>query len=136
MNTVSISPYINFQGHAREALEFYQRVLGGELQLYAVDGQGSAHPAGPNERIQYAVLNTENATIVATDGHPNFPATVGEHMGLTLTGADKDEVNTLAHALAEGGVLKSSLVRQPWGGEAAWLTDRFGINWMVQLIQA
>lgn len=136
MSGIRVNPYINFQGRAREALEFYQRVLGGTIEAYAVDSQRNAHPAGPGERIQHALLRTDGAVILVTDGHPDYPAQVGEHMALSLASRDHDQADTLLHALAEGGTIKSPLYPQPWGGETGWLTDRFGINWMVRVMPA
>jgi len=49
-----LSPYVNFQGRAREAMEFYQKVLGGTLDLQAADQTGTPKPAGPGDRIMHA----------------------------------------------------------------------------------
>lgn len=131
MDKIQISPYINFQGRAREAMEFYQSVLGGNLELLTVDQQGVSKPAGPEDSIVYSRLETEGALIVAVDGHPNYPAKVGENMAVALTGTDRERLNQIFHALAEGGKIKMPLTRQPWGAEAGWLSDRFDINWTI-----
>src|SRR5581483_631821 len=72
MSQQHISPYINFRGRAREAMEFYQRVLGGDLHLHTLDEQGQPKPAGPGDRITHAVLEADGARIVGSDGHPQY----------------------------------------------------------------
>jgi len=47
-----LSPYINFQGRAREGMEFYQQAFGGKLDLQTMDLKGAPKPAGPEDRIQ------------------------------------------------------------------------------------
>jgi len=54
MSQQYLSPYINFQGRAREAMEFSHKVLGGKLDLQTVNKQGASKPAGPADRITHA----------------------------------------------------------------------------------
>ena len=131
MSAIHLSPYINFQGKAREALAFYQQALGGELTLHSMDEQGAVKPAGANDRIAMGWLKAGGATIIASDGHPKFPPTVGDNLAITLSGTDRERLAQAVTALAEGGNLKSPLRPQPWGGEAAFLEDKFGVTWMV-----
>lgn len=46
MSQQYLGPYINFQGRAREAMEFYQKVLGGKLDLQTMNERGVPKPAG------------------------------------------------------------------------------------------
>ena len=112
-----LAPYVNFQGRAREALEFYQKVLGGTLDA-------------KNLRLE-----TEGTTLIATDGSPDYPAKAGENMALAVGGTDKDRLTKIFNALAEDGKIKAPLAEQ-WGAHVGWLTDKFGINWMVSVDKA
>ena len=58
---IQLSPYVNFQGRAREAMEFYRSVLGGNLDLQTMNEQGQSKPAGPGDRVTYARLEAEDA---------------------------------------------------------------------------
>lgn len=136
MSTIKVSPYVNFQGRAREAMEFYHKLLGGNLDLYTVNEQGVASPAGPGERISHARLQTDGALIVASDGHPSYPPTVGDNMAIALSGTDKERLTNIFNGLAEGGKIKMPLTEQPWGATAGWLTDQFGMNWTVDIDKA
>lgn len=112
MSTIRLSPYINFQGRYREALAFYRQVLGSDLA----------------------------DSIVGTDGHPDYPPTVGDNMALALRGADKPRLTALFAALAQGGHIKMPFAKPSWGGggngEVGWLIDKFGINWTVTIESA
>lgn len=131
MSKIQLSSYINFQGKAREAMEFYYEVLGGNLELQTVDEQGQSRPAGPGDSIMFSRLEVDGVTIIGVDGNPNYPPQVGENMALALSGSDKDRLARICNQLAEGGKLKMPLTRQRSGAEVGWLTDRFGINWMI-----
>lgn len=135
MSTIQVSPYVNFQGRAREAMEFYSSVLGGTLELYTINEQGVASVAGPEDRIGHALLVADGVRIFASDGHPSYPPTVGDNIAIALSGADEDRISGIFQALAEGGYIKMPLTAQPWG-QIGWLADRFGINWMVTVTQA
>ncbi len=50
MSKQYLGPSINFQGRAREAMQFYQKILGGNLELQMVDKQGAAKSAGLGEQ--------------------------------------------------------------------------------------
>ena len=129
MDKEYVAPYINFQGHAREAMEFYHGVFGGKLDLYASNDQGQPKPAGPGDRIMHSRLEADRVVIIGSDGHPDYPAKVGEHMAIVVGGTDKDRLTRVFYQLADGGQIKMPLTAQPWGGTAGWLSDRFGINW-------
>jgi PhnB protein len=121
---IQLSPYINFQGRAREAMEFYRKVLGGTLEL---------PPAGSGERVGHARLQADGVLIIGTDGHPDYPATVGDNMALSIGGTDKDRLTDIFNRLAEGGKVQMALARQPWGNEVGWLRDKFGVPWTVTI---
>jgi len=133
MSQIQLSPYINFQGQARAAMEFYHQVLGGTLDLQTVDAQGQSRPAGPEDRVTQARLEAAGAIILAVDGHPDYPAQVGENMALALSGTDHDRITRIFHELGAGGRIKMPLTAQPGGAAVGWLTDPFGINWMVHI---
>ena len=134
MSKTYTCPYINFQGRAREALEFYQQALGGKLDLLAMDDMTSPpRPARPDERIAHGYLDADGAIIMASDGSPDYPAKVGENIAVALNGTDHDRIGSAFSALGEGGTVKMPLSKQSWGGELGFLEDKFGVNWMVSV---
>jgi PhnB protein len=133
---MQLSPYVNFQGQAREAMEFYHSVLGGTLDLRTMDTQGTAKPAGPGDRITHARLEADGAVIIATDGHPSYPPTAGDHMAVALGGTDKDRLTSIFNGLAAGGKIKGPLAERSSGDAVGYLVDQFGINWIVTIEKA
>jgi PhnB protein len=123
MSQIRLSPFVNFQGRAREAMEFYHRVLGGSLDLHA----------GPGSRVAQARLEADGALIIGSDGHPDYPAKAGDNMAIALAGTDRERLTRVFNALGDSGRVLSPLARQPSGAEVGWLTDRFGIHWTVSI---
>jgi PhnB protein len=117
-----VAPYVNLQGRAREAIEFYRDVLGGTVKVDEEDG-----------RVSLAQLDAEGIVLFATDGHPKFGPTVGDNMAIVLGGSDKDRLTEAFQALSEGGRVKGPLSRHGGGPEVGYLLDRFGINWIVRI---
>jgi len=126
------APYINFQGRAREALEFYHRILGGQLSLVTFDASGSVKAAGASDPIGYGRLVADEVRIYGSDGNPAYPSTHGDNIAVVLAGPDLTTLTKAFHVLAEGGTIALPLTEAPWG-TAGWLTDRFGINWNVDI---
>src|SRR5713101_5798832 len=121
MSQQYLGPYINFGGRAREAMEFYHRLLGGTLDLQTMNQQGVSKPAGPGDRIMQARLEADGALIIASDGHPDYPAKVGDNMAIALAGTDRVRVSKIFNDLADGGKIKGPLTKQPGGGEVGWV---------------
>jgi len=78
-------------------------------------------------------LDADGLRIVATDGHPSYPATVGDHMALSLSGTDKARLTKIFSNLAEGGKVQMPLTKLAWGAEVGWLKDKFGVSWTVSI---
>lgn len=131
--TVHLTPYVNFQGRAREAMERYHRVFGGSLDLQTMSEQGVPGPAGPGDRISQARLEAPGVVITGSDGHPSYPAKVGENIAFALGGTDRERLTAIFDGLAVGGVVKLPLTEQSWGATVGWLTDAFGINWQIDI---
>jgi PhnB protein len=126
------APYINFQGRAREAMEFYHGILGGKLSLYAFDAGGKVKAAGPSDAIGYGRIEADGVRIFGSDGNPAYPATPGDTIAITLAGPDKAALTEAFERFAEGGSVGMPLTEAPWG-TAGWVTDRFGITWNVDI---
>jgi PhnB protein len=133
MSRIQASPYVNFQGRAREAMELYRRVLGGTVQLWTAGGQGESRPAGPGDRIGHCRLESDGAVIVGSDGHPDYPAKAGDSMAIAVSGTDRDRLTGIFNGLAAGGRIQMPLARQTGGAEVGWLADRFGIHWTISI---
>ena len=133
MSDLAANPYINFQGHAREALEFYHEAVGGELSLMAADPAGPPKEAGPNDSIMHGALASDGLLIMGSDGHPDYPPTVGDNVAIALSGSDHDRLSAVFEKLSAGGQVKQPLKTESWGDSFGYFVDKFGINWMVNI---
>jgi PhnB protein len=132
--TSRLNPYIAFNGNAREAMEFYRSVFGGELTVNTFGEFGMADPAVA-DKVMHAMLATDSGyTLMASDTAPGMDFTPGNTITISLSGDDA-ELRTYFERLAEGGTVTMPLEKQMWGDEFGQCTDRFGVGWMVNVGQ-
>jgi PhnB protein len=133
MSQIAANPYINFQGHAREALEFYHDALGGEVTLLAANPQGPPKEAGPDDSIMHGLVASDGLVIMGSDGHPDYPASIGDNMAIALSGSDHERLSLAFEKLSAGGTVKQPLKSESWGAYFGYFVDKFGINWMFNI---
>ncbi|MEU9991012.1 VOC family protein [Streptomyces sp. NPDC048045] len=130
--TSRLNPYISFAGNARDAMEFYKSVLGGELALntYGQFGGGTGH----DDRIMHAMLETSSGfTLMGADLPPGAEHTPGNNFAVSLSGDDADELRGYWDKLSDGATVAVPLEKQAWGDVFGMCTDRYGITWMVNI---
>jgi PhnB protein len=128
-----LNPYINFDGNAREAMEFYRDVLGGELAISTFGEYGSPGGADP-DGVMHAFLETpEGFVLMASDAMPGESGASGSNITVSISGYndDADKMRGYFERLSEGGTVVTPLEKQMWGDEYGQLKDRFGVSWMV-----
>lgn len=127
-----LNPYLNFSGNAREAMEFYQQVFGGELTLTTF-GEFGQQGTPIEHLIMHASLQTPAGyTLMASDPPPGMAQ--GDANGnLSLSGDDEAELRGYWERLVVGGTITLPLQKQMWGDVYGQCTDRFGVNWMVNI---
>jgi PhnB protein len=131
-----LNPYISFRDNAREAMEFYQSVFGGELNV-STFGEFGAPEGTPPDGVMHAQLDTPSGyTIMASDTPAGMSHSPGNTMSVSLSGDDGDELRGYFARLSEGGSVGMPLERQMWGDEFGMVTDRFGVGWMVNIAGA
>lgn len=131
--TTRLNPYVSFGDNAREAMTFYQQVLGGTLDLHTF-GEYGASDEPFADLVMHAVLETEDGlTLMGSDSPPGMSRTVGNNITISLSGDDDDLLRSRFHGLAEGGTIDVPLDKQMWGDVFGQLTDRFGIGWLVNI---
>lgn len=135
--TVILNPYINFNGNTRAAMEFYQSVFGGELNVMNFgDVPGMPVDDGDKGKVMHAQLNGENGlTIMAADvpGHMEFVPFNGS---VSLSGDDEALLSGYFAKLSEGGQVPQPLEKAPWGDSFGMLVDKFGVNWLMNIAGA
>ena len=130
-----LNPYLNFDGNAREAMEFYRDVFGGELRVNTFGEYGTEGPG--SDKIMHAQLETPSGyTIMAADTPPGTQRTSGDSITVSLSGDDGAELRGYWDKLADGGQVTMPFEKQMWGDEFGMCTDRYGVPWMVDVVAA
>lgn len=129
----SLNPYLSFKDTAREAMEFYQSVLGGEL-TFSTFGEipGMVQDPAEGELIMHAQLTSPDGfVLMASDTPSGMPYTAPAGISVSLSGDDEAQLQGFWDALGDGGTVVMPFEVPPWGGRFGMLKDRFGIDWMV-----
>lgn len=133
--TSRLNPYLAFSGAARQAMEFYRDVFGGDLAMDTYGATGQAAP-GDEDKVMHAQLETTAGyTLMASDAPSGMPVRGGSDISVSLSGDDADDLRGYFTKLAEGGSVTMPLEKQVWGDEFGMCTDRFGVQWMVNISQ-
>jgi len=129
-----LNPYIAFTGNAREAMEFYQTVFGGDLKVNTFGEFGNPDPAIADQ-VMHAMLETGSGyTLMASDTPPGMAHTPGDSITISLSGEEADELRGYWEQLSSGGKVSMPLEKQMWGDEFGQCTDKYGVNWMVDIV--
>lgn len=130
----TLNPYISFHTNAREALEFYHSVLGGELDISTFAGFDMGQDAAENDLVMHGQLETPDGfTLMAADTPSSMPFVQPAGISVSISGDDEATIEGYWQGLAEGGTITAPFETPPWGGRYGMLTDRFGIDWMIML---
>lgn len=126
-----LNPYISFENNTRQAMEFYKQVFGGNLTLTTY----RESYAGDSDLIMHAALEADNGiTLMASDPPPGMAPDRGASIRISLSGDNEAELRGYWQKLAEGATIEEPLETAPWGDAFGMLTDKFGINWMVNIL--
>ncbi|MCF3144250.1 VOC family protein [Streptomyces platensis] len=132
--TSRLNPYISFSGEAKQAMEFYKEVLGGDLAVNTYGAFGSEAPPGYADKIMHSQLETAAGfTLMAADNPPGTEHKPGNNFAVSLTGDNSDELRGYWQKLSAGGTVAVPLEKQMWGDVFGMCTDKFGITWMVNI---
>ena len=133
-----LNPYLNFRGDAREALEFYHSVFGGELSVgtFAEFGMTDV-PEPERDLVMHGQLETPAGfTLMASDVPSHLDWSRGTNsFSVSLSGDSGDDAELRAYwaKLSEGAEIQQPLETAPWGAAFGMLADRFGVNWLVNI---
>jgi PhnB protein len=129
-----IDSYLFFNGNCAEAMRFYERTLGGKIDMMMTYGQAPQPqqcPAGSQDRIMHSHLLLDGRALMASDT-PKGQESPGMHgFALSVNYPSVGEARRVFDALADGGQVTMPLARTFWSETFGMLTDRFGVGWMV-----
>ena len=136
---MQIHPYLFFDGRCEEAVEFYRAALGAKVTMM-MRYKESPEPPPPgmvppnwDNKIMHASLTIDDAMVMASDGCGSDEL---RHNGFSLSLSVKDAAGAdrAFDALAAGGKVDMPLGKTFWSPRFGMLTDKFGVQWMVNVV--
>lgn len=128
-----IAPYLSFNGHCREAMEFYQQCLGGELHLQTVGDSplSDSMPAHMKDTIVHALLRFRQMEIMGSDMAGENGLQKGNAISMMLDCSSENEIHEIYTKLAAGGEATHPVHVSFWGALFGDLVDKFGHHWLL-----
>jgi len=137
-NKTLIQPYLFFNGRCEEAVEFYRKALGAQVDFMMRHKESPEKPPpgmvppGFEDKIMHVSFRVGDTVVMASDGcateKPQF-----EGFSLSISVPTEAEVDRIFKALSEGGTVKMPPAKTFWSPRFGMLEDRFGIGWMVSV---
>jgi len=128
-----IQPYLTFNGRCEEAIDFYRKALGAEVQMmlrFKEAPDQSMMPPGNDEKIMHSALKIGDGVVLASDG---MCGGVHDFQNFALSFTVKDEADAARrfNALADGGQVRMPLGKTFFSPSFGMVQDKFGVGWMI-----
>jgi PhnB protein len=137
---MQVQSYLFFDGRCEEAIEFYRKALGAKVEMFmrfkeAPDPPPPGMvPPGFENKVMHSSLRIGDTVVMASDGctarEANFKG-----FSLSLAVDKAADADRLFAALADGGQVQMPLDKTFWSPRFGMLTDRFGVGWMINVVQ-
>ncbi len=129
---MELSSYISFTGQAREAMEFYRDVFGGELEMNTFGEFGMEGDIA--DQIMHASLHLPTGqTLMGSDTPPGMEYSDGKRVRMIVHGEDEGVLRGYWDGLVVGGSVETPLDKQMWGDIYGACTDKYGVEWMMNI---
>ncbi len=132
-----LNPYLGFRDNARQAMEFYQSVFGGELALSTFGEMHASDDPTESEKIMHGMLETSSGyTIMGADTPDSMeysPSTNQHSVSLSGDGDDEQALRDYFEKLSGSGQVTVPLEKAPWGDFFGMCVDGYGVNWLVNI---
>jgi PhnB protein len=150
--TLTTTTHLNFRGVARQALDFYQSVFGGEVTVatYGDFGMPAGIPGADKvvfgqlaaadgiRLMAYDIPGQDDSDAAATAGstrRENGTTITDRTFFQSLQGGSLDEITQYWDRLADGATIVEPLAASAWSAGFGMLTDRFGVSWVLDVRQ-
>ena len=134
--SMGLVPYIMLDGNAREALQFYEKVLGAKVVFQQTFGEGpedivSSLPENARERLAHSVLIIGTSELYLADCEPGQRIQSGNKVNICLTASNAEESKQMYEALREGGSEDFPLQPTYFSPAYGMVTDKFGVTFQI-----
>lgn len=135
----TLNPWINFNGNAEEAFNFYKLVFGGEfakiVRFKDISSDEFPIPANEENKIMYIALPIGGGNLLIGNDVPEVMGKVNERENrskILVKAETMAEAERLFGGLSDEGEVEGALGESPWGTYAGMLRDKFGIEWLIE----
>jgi PhnB protein len=130
--TLRLNPHLSFKDSAREAMTFYQSVLGGDLSLATFGEYHASDDPAEQDKVMHAQLETPDGFVLMAADTPNAMEYQPQSgVSVSLSGDDEGKLRGYWDGLSEGGNVIMPFEKAPWGDTFGMCVDRFGTRWMI-----
>jgi PhnB protein len=127
----AIIPYLNFNGNAKEALDFYAKALNGKIVQSSTFGESNmAQDESMKDKILHAVFESGDLKFMVSDCPPGVSVHEGNQVSLSINFNDLDSIEKTFTALSQGGMVTMPMQDTFWGARFGMTKDKFGVHWM------
>jgi PhnB protein len=137
---MQVQPYLFFDGRCEEAIEFYRKAVGAQVDMVMRYRESPDPPPpgmcapGSDNKIMHSSLRIGDAIVMASDGRcmgqPKF-----QGFSLSITAKNEAEAEKLFAALGDGGQVQMPLTKTFFSPRFGMVADKFGVGWMVIVAQ-
>jgi PhnB protein len=129
-----LNPYLGFRDTARQAMDFYQSVFGGDVSRSTFAEFHASEDPAEQDKVMHSTLTTaQGFTLMASDTPNSMEYTPGTNFSVSLSGEDEDELRGYWDKLASGGTVTMPLEKAPWGDSFGMVNDQFGVTWLINI---
>jgi PhnB protein len=129
-----LNPYLSFRDNARQAMEFYRSVFGGELVMNTFGEYHASEDPAEQDKIMHSQLESANGfTLMGADTPNGMEYKPGTNYAISLSGDEEATLRGYWEKLSAGGTVSMPLEKQMWGDVFGMCTDKFGTAWMVNI---
>ena len=136
---MQLQPYLNFNGDCAEAFRFYERTLGGKIQMMMTFGEmpdGGGNDPAWKDLVMHVSMTVGDAVLMGSDAPPEMFRPM-QGMSVSIAVDDVAEAERIYDALADGArEIPMPIQETFWAQRFAMLTDRFGTPWMINCSKA
>ena len=129
-----LEPYLFFNGNCAEAMRFYEKTLGGKVEMMMKASEapgGTEKPGSKADGILHAAISVDGQRLLASDWMSPDPYPGISGVSLSLVFQTVDEAARKFNALADGGKVQMPLANTFWIESFGMLKDKYGVAWMV-----
>lgn len=125
----SITPYLSFNGNAKEALNYYQEVFDGEVWLQTFGEADFPTPPEADDRVMHGQFKKDALFFMVSDCFVGSSVEIGSNISLVLECSSEDEIQSLYEKLKQQSTVQMELSDTFWGAMYAKVKDPFGVTW-------